>query len=405
MKPAPFFFIIAAGLALAADWPRFRGPDGAGIAGDTLPPLSAESQRWKIDLRGPGNGSPVIVAGKIFLPVAAADGSDRSLDCFDAATGKKLWSKSVPGKRSHTHRKNTLASSTPAADGDRVVAIFWDGETLRLHAYSHDGAALWDRDLGSYKSEHGPGMSPVLFEGRVYVNIDQDGTARIAAFNARTGEPVWSADRTAHDAAYSTPFVRQVAGRAELIVTSSAGVTAYEPVRGDKLWEYVWDWAYLKNPLRTVGSSIVADGLILAYAGNGGGNSAVLALRPPESRAELPTLAWDKKKGFPYVPSYLCVGPHLFTVTDRGVAGCYIAKTGREVWTERLGGAFTASPVIAGEHIYAVSEDGNVFVYKAGPKFELLQKHPLGETVYASPAIADGRLFIRTQKSLWCFGK
>lgn len=389
-------------LLAGADWPRFRGPNGTGRADAAGPTDLAKSLAWRVDLE-PGHGSPVVHSGKLFIPTSSADGSRRELLCLDAASGRKLWSLGRPGAKAPTHRKNSLASSTPAADGERIVHLFWDGASLELVAVSHAGQELWSRPLGGYRSEHGAGPSPILHAGRVFLNNDQDGSAKIQAFDARTGEPLWSVDRVAHFACYSSPLIHEVDGHAQLIVTSSAAVTAYDPATGRRVWEHPWDWSYLKDPLRTVGSSIVADGLIIAAAGNGGGNSATLALRPPSAANAQPQLVWDRKKGMPYVPTFLADGANLYTVSDRGVAGCYEARSGQERWTHRLGGGFTASPILAGGHIYAVSEDGTVTIFKAGPAYEQIARHPLGELTHATPAIADGRLYVRSAQAIFCF--
>lgn len=398
-------FIGCGLLALAGgDWPRFRGPNGTGI-GDGSPPVELGSALiWKVDLGGTGNGSPVVASGRVYFVTASGDGSTRRLVCLDAATGRDVWSRTVPGRPAKTHRKNSLASSTPAVDGSVVVCCFWDGAHLLLHAYSTDGEPLWRRDLGGFASEHGAGLSPVIHGDRVFVNHDQDGSAKALAFDVRTGKPLWSADRAAHRACYSTPVVRPTDAGPELVVTSTTGIAGYDPATGRLNWEHAWDWSYTREPLRTVGSSIIVDGLIFAFAGNGGGNSAVLAIRPPAAPGGKPEVVWERRKGFPYVPTPVGHGEHLLTVNDRGVAGCYEARTGKEVWAERLGGGFTASPVLAGGHVYAVSEDGTVFVFAAGTRFDLKYKHALGETVYSTPALADGRLFVRGQRTLWCFG-
>jgi hypothetical protein len=187
-------------------------------------------------------------------------------------------------------------------------------------------------------------------------------------------------------------------------VTTTGGITAYDAGTGAIRWDYNWDWSYTREPLRTVGSSIMANGLIVAHAGNGGGNSHVIVVRPPATPIGRPSLVWERKKGFPYVPSLIAIDGRILTVTDRGIAGCYEATTGNEAWTERLGGAFSASPILIGDKVYAISEDGTAYVYKALPKFELLARNVIGESVIATPAVADGRLFIRGKTHLYCFG-
>lgn len=397
---------LLACLLTAADWPRFRGPNGVGKSDEAVPVDLSDKKllRWSASV-GEGNSSPVIAAGRLFVQASSSDGKERKLFCLDAATGKQHWTQNLAGHGTKTHAKNTLASSTPAVDDQRVVIVSWDGADLHLAAFALNGKPLWERNLGPFHSEHGSGQSPMLSDGRVFVANDQDGRAQIQAFDAQTGSPLWHADRKAYRASYSTPFLRDNHGRNELIVTSTAGVTAYDPTNGHVDWDHPWDWSNSREPLRTVGSSILADGLIFAYSGNGGGNSRIVALKPPNGSSENVNVAWERNKGFPYVPTLLSHGPHIFTVTDRGMAGCYEAKTAKEIWNERLGGSFAASPVMANGNIYSISEDGTLYVYKAAAKYELLSRHKLDEPVRATPAIADGRLYIRGKQTLYCFSE
>lgn len=398
-------FLSTAG---AGEWPRFRGPNGTGIAADKDVPVKFTADDgilWKTAIPGVGHSSPVIWGDRVFLQTAAADGSERQLLCLDAASGKILWTKSAPGKEAHTHDRNTLASSTPATDGERVYVLFWDGGKIQLCAFDFKGNQLWKRDLGGFRSQHGPGLSPVVYDGKVFLNNDQDRSAVLLAFDARTGRPAWRAVRKAHRACYSTPFIRKRDdGKDELIVASTAGITAYNPGTGAANWTY--KWSFTGMPLRTVGSPILASGLIVIGSGDGRGDRHLIAVRPGKKGDVTSTnLVWEEQKSFPYVPTPLAHGDHLYTVNDQGIAACHVAKTGEQVWTARLGSPVSASPILVDGKVCAVGEDGAVYVFRAATTFKLLGKSRLGETVFSSPAVSDNRLFIRGREHLFCIAK
>jgi outer membrane protein assembly factor BamB len=355
----------------------------------------------------------------LFVQSASADGHERFLLCLDAATGKTLWTQSMPGARAKTHAKNSLASSTPAVDGERVYALFWDGTDMLLAAYDLQGGLQWRQSLGRYQSQHGAGVSPVVYDGRVYVNYDQDlidpkgkpvpgaeHTTALFAFDAATGKPLWRKERQPYRACYSSPIMRETpAGGKELVVATSTAVTAYDPKTGDVIWNWVPDWSYRDRPLRAVASPVVWKDMVFMQTGDGDGSSRIVAARIGGPGTE-PQMVWEKRKGFPYVPTMLVHGDHLYIVTDRGGnAGCYDAQTGKEVWNERLGGSMFSSPVLIGGKVYAVSEEGIVFVFPATTSFKLLARNPLHEHVIATPAVADGRLYIRGDRDLFCIGK
>jgi outer membrane protein assembly factor BamB len=402
--------LAAAATAGADNWPRFRGPNGTGVAADKVVPVKwgAGDVLWKVELPGVGHSSPVVWGDRLFLQTSGAKGNGRSLLCLDAGTGKQLWARAAPGgTAARIHRAfNTLASSTPATDGERVYAVFWDGKDVSLSAYDMKGEVLWKRDLGAYISQHGPGMSPMVYAGKVFVNNDQDGSAALLAFDARTGAPAWKAERKAFRACYSTPMVRQKAGGGdELIVVSTAGITAYDPKSGAENWAY--DWTFTGMPLRTVGSPVEAAGLIFVASGDGSGARHFIAVEPPGNNGGRPKLAWSSVgRSFPYVPTPLARAGHIYLIDDNGSFLCHDAKTGDEVWkSPPLRVRFFASPVLIDGKIYAPSEKGDVYVFEAAPTYKLLAKNSLGEPVFASPAVANGRLYVRGKQHLFCVGR
>jgi outer membrane protein assembly factor BamB len=274
-----------------------------------------------------------------------------------------------------------------------------------LFGLDMDGNQLWQRNLGPFKSQHGPGTSPMVYQKKVYVANDQDGEADLLVFDALTGKDVWHAKRQPFRACYSVPFLLEKPGQpTELIVGSTAGLTSYDPETGHENWNFT-SWPWLKMPLRTVGSPIALDGMIIASSGDGSGERNTVAIRP-EGKGTLSkeVVLWSKTKLYPYVPNLLALGEHIYFVNDGGIACCAVAKTGELVWSERLGGNFSASPVLIDGKIYAASEEGTVYVFPASPKFQVLAKNVLDEGIIATPAVASKRMFIRGKNSLYCIG-
>jgi outer membrane protein assembly factor BamB len=392
--------------ANADNWPRFRGPNGAGIAADKEVPIhwtQKDGVLWRTAIPGQGNSSPVVWGDRLFLQSATV--KERMLLCLNVHDGKILWTQTVPGTKAHTHPKNTLASSTPATDGKRVYAVFWDGKDIALYAYDFEGKQLWKRDLGGFESQHGVGMSPMIHEDRVILANDQDVSSVLLAFDAADGKTAWEAPRKHFRACYSTPFLLEKPGQTpELIVGSTSGLTSYDPRSGKEIWD--WTWKFDSMALRTVSSPIYSQGTILATSGDGKGPRHMVAVTAgnPAARRK-PSLAWQNKRDFPYVPSLLAWGNHIYSVTEEGIAACHVLKTGKEVWRHRLDCTVTSSPILIDGKIYVASDQGDVSVFTASPTFNLLATNPIGERATATPAVADNRLFIRGDKHLFCIGK
>ena len=388
--------------ALAEDWARFRGPNGTGVSADKTIPVewTKENILFRAEILGAGHSSPIVVGKRVFLLSATEDA--RLVLCYDALSGKKLWEKSVAGAVGKTHTKSSLASSTPCSDGERLYCSFWDGKKVSLHAYTLDGDELWTTDLGRFTSQHGPGFSPVVVGGKVIVNVDQDGSAVLQAFDAKTGKPAWRVDRPAFRSCYSTPFVLGEGKEQRLVVASTAGITAYT-LDGAKSWNY--EWTFQGKPLRTVASPIAAEGTIFACAGDGNGDRAMIAVKPSADGGK-PTLVWSKESGTPYVPTPVAKDGHLYGVNDFGMAQCYEAKSGTIVWQKRLYCLVSASPILIEGKVYVIDEKGVCHVFAAETKaLRVLAKNEVGEVVYSTPAVSNGRLYIRGSKHLICVGK
>ena len=395
-------------LAEPNNWERFRGPNGTGKSDSNKIPTtfsSTEGVVWKVPLKGTGNSSPIIWNDRVFVHSSEQDGTKRYLISLDATNGKVLWTKEFSGAKAKTHVKNSLASCTPTTDGERIYNIVWNGEEISLFAHDFNGKEVWKRDFGKYVSQHGPGHSPIVVNGKIIFNNDQDGSAQLFALDSKTGKTVWEAPRKAFRACYSTPILnKSPEGKMELLVGTTAGITSYDPDKGSENWSYTW--SFTKSPLRTVASPIVAAGVVIACSGDGAGDRHLIAVRLGGKGDVTGTnLAWENRKIFPYVPTMLSKDDFVFSVTDKGMAMCHIANSGKEVWTNRLDSPVTASPVMIGDNIFAIGEDGTVYVFKAQGSFQQIAKNSMGEPVFASPAVANDKLFVRGKEHLFCIGK
>jgi outer membrane protein assembly factor BamB len=433
--------LLAAGFltsaAFAGNWGRFRGPNGTGTVDDKDVPLTfgpKDNVLWKVPINGTGNASPIVWGKHLFLHAASNDAKERSLLCFDTTNGKIRWQKSIPGSPIRLSRGDTShASSTPTTDGEAVYISFWNGKNIIIAAYDFQGQSLWSKDLGPWYSQHGPGASPILYKDKLILANDMDGyieskdkktkkpvpvkePSLLLALNKNTGEVLWQAQREADRACYSAPFLLTKPGQTEpeLIVTSMTAVTAYNPDSGAKLWEAKgWQGNSGKMLLRTVASPALAEGVLIASSGDGSGDRLAVGIALPSAgSSDVPARLWDNDKDFPYVPCALAKGEHFYFVNDKGYAGCYEAKTGKRVWYRRIAeSAFLASPLLINGKVYALSETGEMYVFTPSPTFEpptrneLLASGEQDERFRPTPAVADGRLYIRGERNLYCICK
>lgn len=383
-------------------WPRFRGHDGDGLAsGFRFPePWSEKAIRWKIELPGPGHSSPIVWKDRVFVTSCDPATARRILCCFNAADGKLVWQKEFDSKPHTMNKDNNYASSTPAADERAVYLYYTVPEEVSVVAIGHDGKELWRQGLGAFESQHGGGTSPVRIGDHVVIANDQDGQSSLLALDARSGRVAWKIDRKTEKAAYSTPCVRRLAGGgAELIFTSwSHGFTGVDPRTGKINWELADVF-----PMRVVGSAAIADGVVIQTCG-GGGIGRKLAAVKPGGAGSSPSLAYEMKGLTSYVPTPIGVGDLFFLWGDKGTITCIRAKNGEKVWEQKLDGTFYCSPIASEDQIYCVSREGTLFVIRAADKYHELAAVPLGERSFATPAIANGTLYLRTEKQLLAIG-
>ncbi len=427
--------------AQAQNWPQFRGLGAAGVAEGrtsavTWDAAKSINTRWKTAIPGLAHSSPVIWGDKVFVTtsihsapkdetrfglfgdVAPVKGDLKhtwKVYALDKATGKILWERiaaeGVP--KVMRHPKSTHADSTPVTDGKYVVALFG---SEGLFAYNLKGKLLWKQDLGvldagwfydpDYQWEHG--SSPIIYRDLVIVQADVQKNSFIAAYSLKTGKLVWKTERD-EISSWGTPTVYEGQTRAELVTNGTKAIRGYDPATGKELWRLT------PNSEVTTPTPFAAHGLIFVTSGYRI-IQPIYAIRPgangdislKDDKLSNDSIAWSKKRGGPYMPTPIVYGDLLYACSNSGVLTAYKAITGEQVYQERLGGkggAFTASPVASDGKVYLSSEDGEVFVVKAGPKHELLATNAVGEVMMATPAISDGLLIVRGINHLFAFGE
>lgn len=415
LLPAPFpiarpWFLLAwsllAGAYGADDWSRFRGPNGAGLADATGIPLTWNDQdvRWKTALPARGHASPVVQGGMVFVTSADQESGQRQVLGLDAASGAIRWTHVVAGKSFRQHADNSYASATPAVDAQRVYVSWAGPDGSLLEALDHSGKPAWSVDLGPFVAQHGAGASPIVAHDLVVLPFEQDGPGDsfVIAVDAATGKERWRLQRTSGKLACSTPCLYEpVGGPVQLVCTSTNhGCYAIDLATGKELWSLPQAFTQ-----RCVGSPVIADGLVFASDGQGGKGTRLIAVRPPAKAGDQPQIAWQQSAGMPYVPCVAVHGDLLFLLTDGGQAACLRAATGQEVWRQPLGvGAFYGSPIVVGDCLYAVSRRGEVVAWAASAEFKLHGVSKLAEGSFATPAVADGRMFLRSFSTLIAVG-
>ncbi len=396
---------LLAAASAAADWPAFRGADGSGASAETGLPTrwSADDMVWRTDLGGKGHSSPCIVGDRIFFTTAHTDGEKvaRSVICLGRADGRVLWRRvASTGTPEKLHDMNSFATATCASDGERVVAFLGPGG---IHCFSTEGKALWSRDLGSFPGGWGTAGSPVFLGKTVVQNCDAQGKSSLVALDARSGEVVWRTERVEKPrGGWSTPIVIDTGERRELVMNGEFGVRGYDPDSGRELW-YCKGFNGRGTPIPAWG-----HGLLVTVNGKPGD---IYAVRPGGSGDVKSThMAWHtKRRGGRDLSSPILVGDFIFVVNMRGTATVYDAKTGRELWKEKLGGKFSASPISAGGLVYVQSEAGETFVIELGEKPKVVARNKLdtpGKEIFrSSMAPSGGRLFFRSDKAAYCVGR
>ena len=385
------------------EWSSFRGPGGQGIAnGVELPPVFEEEHvLWRVPVGG-GHSSPVIWEDRLFLTWIWEGEESREIVCVDAGSGDTVWTVDAPFEPHGQHRFNSFASSTPAVDEDGVYVVWSTGEELVALSLDLEGELRWERQLGSFAAQHGSASSPIVRDGVMIIANDNEGEESfLVALDAATGETRWRVERQCERASYATPLVIGSGDDKSVVFVSTApAVTAIDLATGDVRYE-----VDLGLRQRCVATPCLLGDLLFLSAGSGGGGQECAVLELTGDPGTAPEVRHQPRQSLPYVPSTLGLDGYFYLVSDGGVASCLDAPTGDVEWRARLDGTFFSSPVSDGRTIYLGSREGTLFsIAPRADEFELLGSFDAEAAIFATPAIAGGRLFLRTADELICFG-
>jgi len=417
--------------AAAENWAQWRGPGGQGVSADTQAPTEWAPDKnivWKAELPGTGMSSPIVWGDRIYLTaviegdvipgqravkhrqgqeldwihpdsVAADKKHTFKVVALDASSGRILWDRTAYEGTvfDARHRRSSFAGPTPVTDGVMVYAYFGPEG---LYAYDAKGNLAWKSVTPFATLGLGTGTSPVLYENFVIIQRDEDNGdhSALVAYDKKSGKEVWNTKRTV-EITWSTPVLVQSGGRTELVTNGSELIVAYDPATGKELWRTT---GVRSNAIHT---PLVGQGLVILTAGYP--VKKVIAIRPG-AVADNQRVAWEYSKGTGYVISNILYGDYLYLVTDNGIVTCLDPKTGTvkyEGGRIPVPARFMGSPVAFGGLVAMTSEEGDTFMLKAGPTHEIVRTNSLGEPVYSSPAIANGRIYIRSDKHLFAIGK
>ena len=398
----------------SADWPSWRGVDGAGISAEKGVPLKwsrTEGIHYSVEIPGKGASSPVVAGNRVYLTTQTDDTAEHLL-ALDARTGALIWDTEVGRGKVKAHNLHNMATPTPATDGNHIWVRFGTG---LVACVDKSGKLVWERNLskefGEYNANHGLGTSPMLDQGRLYIACMHQGPSYLLALDAATGKTLWKKDRNlgpkdeAQDS-YSSPIFVRSGRKTQLVLEGAEAVNSYDPATGAELWLH----GGLKVPHaygRTIAGPAAGEGVVVVVASGFQNQGFTIALndKGEGSRPESERL-WTCKKFSPDCSTPAVYRGKVFFVRDDGMASCLDLKTGTPHWQERLFSAnVKVSPVAAEGRIYFTSGQANCYVVKASEKFELLATNELNEYTVSTPAISGGHLFQRTEKHLYCIGK
>lgn len=394
---------IAGGIARGENWPGWRGPGRTGVTTDTGIPetwSATEHVLWKSPLIGVGTSNPVVWDDRVYLTASTGrDQGELHVFCFDRDTGKIRWRRNLWGTSPTLfYGVSGMAAPSPVTDGEHLWAFFGTGDVF---CFDRDGKLIWQRALsaeyGVFENRFGASSSPLLFEDMLIVQCDHYGESYVVALDKISGANRWKADRPGRWLSWSSPQLISAGDKQELIVTGSEKLDGYDPQTGELLWT-------VKGFSREcVPTPVVGDGYLIAVSGPNGIHRAV----KPGGRGDVTEshVVWTNERGTSFVPSAILVGERYYDADDKGIATCYDAKSGEIQWRKRLTGRFTASPVAAEGKVFFTNEKGETTVLDAAKaEYDELARNELGEDVYASPSISQGKFFFRTPTHLICIG-
>ncbi len=402
-------------------WSRFRGPNGSGIGQTKGLPLkwTDADYNWKIKLPGTGHSSPVVWGQRVFITCGHHKTAQRLILCVDAPTGRILWQREYNTQLYTQHSDNAYASSTPVVDAEGAIVSWTTPQQVLLLALDNDGREVWKREWGPFIAIYGSAVSPILVNDMVILHNDQDdpkanpsvygknathevGKSFVIAVDRKTGKTRWQTERTSEMCTYGTPTVYQGEdGRPQIIMATKAhGIYALNAADGKVLWELP---GLFKG--RVIASPVISEGLIVVSSGIAASGWRCVVVRPGSVDGKTPPkLLHEFARPVPMVPTPLVKDGLVFLWCDIGTAACFRLVNGQMVWREQVEGAYYSSPVWCEGRLYCATRSGEMVVISASEKFEQLARVPLGERCYATPAISEGVMYIRTTSSLMSLG-
>jgi outer membrane protein assembly factor BamB len=392
-------------------WTRFRGPNRQGISNAETIPIkwTQKDYNWKVKLPGGGHSSPVVWGDKVFVTSGDQKAGSGILLALRVSDGRILWQKEYALTKYRMNSSNSYATATPAVDGDHVYAIWITMSDTVLVALDHEGGQIWKSTFDGINCQHGPGISPIVVDDIVVFTLEHERIVNDArslwiAVDRKSGKTRWELERqTSPKTSYSTPCVYSSGTDKPLLVFTSFahGISGVDPSSGAVVWE-----AKSAFTSRIVSSPVIAGELIIGACGDGSSGKRLIAIRPvKDGKSAEPTEVYKiENRSVPYVTTSLAKDGMLFTFHDRGDISCLRSATGEQLWSEKPAGPFYGSPVWINGKLYCITKKGEVVVIKASPTYELLAVNPLGEESYATPAVAGGRMYLRTYSNLISIG-
>lgn len=403
--------ILFTSVSHAQQWTRFRGPNGQGISYTQGVPVkwTPSDYNWKVSLPGGGHSSPVLWNDKVFITSGDQKIDKGCLLALRISDGKILWQKQYPLASYRPNPRNSYASATPAVDADHIYSLWPTPKETTLVALNHNGEEIWKRTFEGVYCQHGAGGSPIVFEDLIvftheHENSTKDTPSSWIAVDRKTGQTHWELPRqTGPKTSYSTPCIYSPnIDSPQLIFTSNShGITGIDPRNGTILWQ-----AESVLPARVVSSPVIAGQLLIGSCGDGSrGKCLVAVLLDSINNSFEPTEAYViGSSTAPYVPTSIANEGLLFTFHDSGYVSCLRSATGEQLWREKPAGKFFGSPVWVNGRLYCITTEGEVVVIRAAPTYELLAVNPLGERSHATPAVVEGRIYLRTYSNLISIG-
>lgn len=384
------------------NWPCWRGPTGDGVSAEKNLPIEWDSIKnvvWKSKISGTGHSSPVVWEDKLFITSALPETNEKILICYDTKEGLMLWQKTVvKAALEKKHADNSFASGTPATDGMLVYLSFLDVDDIVVAAYDFSGMKIWEQRPGKYQSPHGYSCSPILYQDKLIINGISKGDNFFAALRKTDGQIIWKKKQENLSHSFSTPFVRNMSGKTQLILLGNKEIGSYDPDDGSQYWyasgpseDFCSTPVYNEKYNLLVVSSAWPRRILTAINTNGAGNVTNTHV------------AWQNTQGAMYVPSAICTEDYLFTTMTNGKVYCTNIATGDTLWTKNMGKQYS-SPILADGLVYMPNDEGVITIIKPGPVFDMVSRNDIGERMIASAAISNGKIYLRGAKHLYCIG-